>query len=109
MWRCEVYYDLGTAGLEKINTYDFEQFDDKFNPQSNYLLKESHYLYLPQVRLQKNNPGKVVVSGIANDFEFDNTYLYNDTLPVMKTSLMKQTRGNGAGMTRTGVTRYTYY
>jgi hypothetical protein len=59
--------------------------------------------------LQKNNPGKVVVAGIANDFEFDNTYLYNDTLPVMKTSLMKQTRGNGAGMTRTGVTRYTYY
>ena len=109
MWRCEVYYDLGTVGLEKTNTYDFEQFDDKFNPQSNYLLKESHYLYLPQVRLHKNNPLKVKLSGIINDFEFDNAYQYSDTLPVIKTSVMKQTRGDGSGMTRTGITRYTYY
>ena len=109
MWRCEVFYDLGTTGLEKINTYDFEEFDDKFNPQSNYLLKESHYLYLPQVCLQKNNPLKAKLTGIINDFEFVNSYQYSDTLPIMKTSLMKQTRGSGAGMTSTGITTYTYY
>ena len=109
LWRCEVYYDLGTVGLEKTNTHDFEQFDDKVNPESNYLLKESHYLYLPQVRLQKNNPIKVKISGVANDFEFVNSYQYSDTLPVLKTTLMKQTRGSGAGMERTGITRYSYY
>jgi hypothetical protein len=109
MWRCEAYYDLGTVGLEKTNTFDFEQFDDKFNPQSNDLLKESHYLYLPQVQLQKHNPLKLKLSGIVNDFEFDNTYQYNGALPVLKTSLMKQTRGSGAGMERTGRTTYSYF
>lgn len=107
--KCDIFYDLGRGGLEKTDTYLYEQFDNKVNPTPNYLLKEMHYLYLPKVSLQKNNPKKVILTGIYNDFETFNTYQYQNTLPTLKTTVMKQTRGMGAGTTLTGNTSYSYY
>ncbi len=106
--RCEIYYFMN-SGLEKTNTYIFEQFDNKENLTSNYLLKEAHYLYLPQVQLQKNNPLRAKLYGIENDFDFVYSYQYNDSLPILRTSSMTQTRGSGSGTILTGVTQFTYY
>jgi hypothetical protein len=109
MSRCEVYYDLGVTGMQKTNTYIYEGFDDKVNLTSNYVLKELHYLFLPALQLQHNNPISYRLLGVDNDLEFSNTYQYSDSLPVLKTTLIKQTRGTGAGMERIGRTWYSYY
>ncbi|MFT3822624.1 MAG: hypothetical protein QM731_01845 [Chitinophagaceae bacterium] len=106
--KAEIYYQAGN-GLQKLNEYQYLQYDDKINLTSGYLLKEAHFLFLPQVHLQKNNPIQVKLLGVTNDFEYNNTYVYNDSLPTVKTMVMTQTRGTGTGTTITGVTRYTYY
>lgn len=108
MVRCDIFYDLGT-GLEKTNMYLFDQFDDKENLTSNELLKEYHLLFLPQVRLQKNNPLSAHSFGLENDFNLQYSYQYNRNLPVSKTTLMTQTRGSGAGNSIVGETSYSYY
>lgn len=108
MIRCEIYYDLGN-GLFKTNTYLFEQFDDKQNVFSSDLLKEYHLYFLPQVKLQQNNPLSSRLLGINNDFVSWNNFQYNNNIPVIKTTIMKQTRGAGVGVIRTGTTFYKYY
>ena len=52
------------------------------------------YLFLPQVKLQKNNPLKQQITGVQNDYEITYTYDFQNNLPVKKTGIMTQTRGS---------------
>lgn len=108
MIRCEIYYDFGN-GLLKTSTYLFDQFDDKHNVFANDLLKEYHLYFLPQVKLQQNNPLRSRLLGITNDYESLNSFHYNNNIPVIKTTIMKLTRGAGAGEIRTVTALYKYY
>src|SRR5690606_25262178 len=108
MIRCEIYYESGN-GLLLTNTYFFEQFDDKKNVFPNEILKEYHLYFLPQVKLQQNNPLSSRLIGITNDFVSENKYNYKNNLPIRKTTIMKQTRGLGTGMIHTGTSFYSYY
>jgi hypothetical protein len=108
MIRCDIFYELG-SGLVETNRYLFEDFDNKRNVSPNELLKEYHFYFLPQVRLQQNNPLSATLIGVENDFTYDYSYQYNDSLPVRKTTAMKQVRGSEAGVIKTGVTTYSYY
>ena len=98
-------------GLELINTHYFENYDTKANPESNFLIKDvfEHFLFLPQVQLQKTNPLMEKIIGKQNDW----LIVYNYTsdvngLPITKTAEVKQTRGTGNGGTTVGITNYTY-
>ena len=108
MIRCEIYYDSGN-GLLLTNTYLFEEFDNKKNVFPNELLKEYHLYFLPQVKLQQNNSLSSRLLGIHNDFVSRNNFQYDNNLPIKKTTILKQTRGAGAGMIRTGTSLYHYY
>ena len=107
MTNCDIFYELGN-GLAKTNTYHFDSFDTNENLTSNYLLNEYHFLFLPGIRLQQNNPLHATLTGIENDFEFTYSYSYIGKLPVEKRTTMKQTRGSDAGMIRNGITGYSY-
>ena len=67
-------------------------------------------LFLPQVKLQKNNPRRVMMTGLENDYELVNTYEYNSKkLPLKKTTRMKQVRGTGSGQELILTDHYSYY
>ena len=77
-----------------------------------FLLKDffDDVIFLPQVKLQKNNPGRVTITGTANDYELVNTYQYNSKqLPLSKTTRMKQVRGTGSGQEVVLTDHYSYY
>jgi hypothetical protein len=79
---------------ETIVTDRFEQYDNKTNVDAFSLLHNDffdHLFLLPGVQMQKNNPRRVVRTGV-NAFNLDYTYTYNE---------------NGAPLTRTGDFVYT--
>lgn len=97
-------------GLELLKTHYFEKYDDKVNAEANFLIKDvfEHFLFLPQVQLQKNNPLTEKIVSKQNDWQITYNYTFNNGLPVNKTAEIKQTRGGGSGNTVVGVTTYTY-
>ena len=104
------YRDMGN-GLELLNTHYFENYDTRKNPEANFLIKDvfEHFLFLPQVQLQKSNPLMEKIVGVQNDWQIVYNYTYNDNgLPVTRTATVKQTRGAGMGGTSVGVTNYSY-
>ncbi|RYY30699.1 MAG: hypothetical protein EOO04_04145 [Chitinophagaceae bacterium] len=95
--------------LISLSAYSYLQFDDKENPFPNSMLKDDHFLFLPGVRLQVNNPVSYVITGVSNDFRVTDTYNYQGAVPVTKTSVMEQTRGPETGKRVTSITEYNYY
>ena len=93
-------------------TVEFKSYDQGINVDDFYLFKEffDDVLFLPQVKLQKNNPKQIIMSGINNDFKIDYTYQYNNkNQPLTKSFNMLQTRGSDAGAHFTGTERFSYY
>lgn len=107
--RFEDYRNTG-SGLELSTTHFFDKYDSQVNVESNFLIKDvfEHFLFLPQVQLQKNNPLTERIVGTQNEWQITYTYSFNNGLPVNKTAEIKQTRGTGAGGTIVNVTSYAY-
>jgi hypothetical protein len=97
-------------GLELLKTHYFEQYDQQTNPEANHLVKDvfEHFLFLPQVQLQKNNPLKERIVGAQNDWSIDYSYTFRNGLPVSRTARLTQTRGTGTGTVIQNQTTYTY-
>lgn len=103
------YRNLG-SGLELLKTHYFEKYDDKVNVEANFFIKDvfEHFLFLPQVQLQKNNPLIEKVVGAQNDWLITYNYTFNNGLPATKVAEIKQTRGTGMGDAIVSVTSYSY-
>jgi len=89
----------------------FSDYDTKANVDDIYLLEDffDSYLFLPQVKLQHNNPKKQQLIFSQNEFEITYNYQYNGNLPVRKDGIMRQTKGNGNGQIITIADTFTYY
>lgn len=107
----EYYYNISGTQLTLEKTDRFSNYDNKTNVDDFYLMKDffDTYLFLPQVKLQKNNPLKHQITGSQNDYEISYTYEYQNNLPVKKTGLMKQTRGTNAGQSLQITNLFNYY
>ena len=106
----EDHRDMG-SGLELLKTHYFENYDTHVNPEANFLIKDvfEHFLFLPQVQMQKANPLMEKIVGKQNDWLIVYNYTYDGNgFPVTKTAEIKQTRGAGMGGTTVSVTTYTY-
>ncbi len=105
------HYSIAAGQVNWEKTVQFSQYDNKINVDDFYLLEDffDSYLFLPQVKLQKNNPGKQQITGSENDMEILYTYQYRDNLPVKKIGRMTQRRGGVNGQ-RTEITNvFNYY
>lgn len=107
----EHYYNVSGGQLTLEKTDRFSNYDNKTNVDDFYLVKDffDTYLFLPQVKLQKNNPLKQHITGVQNDYEITYTYDFQDNLPVKKTGMMKRTRGTGSGQTLQITNQFSYY
>ena len=70
-----------------------------------------HFLVLPNLNLQKNNPKKEWSTGnVISTYAVDYTYSYNtDNTPSVKTGDFVWTSGNQAGQRTPIYTYYSYY
>jgi hypothetical protein len=106
-----LYYPSGSGELTWSSKEEFFDYDNKTNVDDIVLLKDffGSYLFLPQVKLQKNNPARERITSIVNDYEIQNSYDYRNDLPIVKYSLVNQTKGgNGQGPIQVA-THYSYY
>lgn len=91
----------------------FEGYDDKINVDGFDLLHPGffeHLFLLPDVQLQKNNPGKLTHTGDGTHYTIDFSYTYdNRNVPLIKTGELLYLNGNTAGQRFTETTMYTYY
>lgn len=102
------YYRQGDI-LVKTGSHEFSGFDENLNVAPNLILKDIHYLQLPGIRLQKNNPLEEKIIGGFTDWDIHFQYAYRDSLPVSKSATMTITRGDGMGRSITSLTEYAYY
>ncbi|HYE53820.1 MAG TPA: hypothetical protein VD996_03220 [Chitinophagaceae bacterium] len=93
-------------------THYFHEYDNKVNVERNRFFKNygEHFLYLPQVSLQKNNCLKQGFKAGPNELEIVNTFTYTNDLPSVKTTAFRVLSGSGAGLpVPSSNTAYTYY
>jgi hypothetical protein len=107
-------YRLNAAGDEVIwsSTIEYSNYDSAVNVDDFSLFKDffETLLYLPAVKLQKNNPRMEIITGTQNDYKITHSYQYNNKLlPVTNTATLTQTRGTGTGQPLTVTTSYSYY
>lgn len=91
----------------------FERYDDKINVDDFDLLHPGFFdkvLLLPGVKLQKNNPGRVVHIGDGDHYSVDYTYTYNNqNRPLTRSGTLLFVTGPRAGQTFTLGASYSYY
>jgi len=91
----------------------YEQYDNKINAEGFSLLHDEffdHFVFLPQVQLQKNNPGKQTHTGDGDNFKVDYTYIYNDRMaPLTRSGDFVYTSGPNTGQRFPLSSEYTYY
>lgn len=105
-------YSNTAAGMSLIARETFYNYDDKTNVDDFYLLKGGfleNLLFLPQVKLQKNNPRNRQIISVENDYEITYVYQYQNALPTVKTATILQTRGTDAGRSIQTIDQFTYY
>lgn len=66
-------------------------------------------LYLPAVKIQRNNHATEIITGTVNDYKITYSYQYTNGLPVIKRGTMIQTRGAGTGQTLIFSKQFSYY
>ncbi len=107
------YYSIEPGQpLEWSGRDEFSDYDNKLNVDDFTVLKKdffSAFLFLPQVRLQKNNPGRQHIVSTGNEFEIINSYQYQNGLPVSKTSIVTEKRGTVIQGPKTVTTQFSYY
>jgi len=91
----------------------FENYDDKVNVDDFDLLHPGFFdklILLPGVKLQKNNPGRIVHLGDGDHYTIDNTYTYNDQKrPLTRSGTLLFVTGPNAGQSFAVDAAYTYY
>ncbi|MGZ3851414.1 MAG: hypothetical protein ACXVLT_01940 [Flavisolibacter sp.] len=106
-----LYYPTASGELAWSSREEFFDYDNKTNVDDILLLKDffGSYLFLPQVKLQKNNPTRERITSDVNNYETQNSFDYRNDLPIVKYSLVNQTKGgNGQGPIQVE-THYNYY
>ncbi|MGN6418647.1 MAG: hypothetical protein ACTHMC_14225 [Pseudobacter sp.] len=99
---------------ESSNTSEFSQYDDKVNAGGFALLHDDgnsdHLLLYLQVMLQKNNPGKLLFSNTALNYQVDYTYSYNEKkLPLTRRGVVTMLGGPRDGEQFISNSSYSYY
>lgn len=97
-----------------VSVKSFEQYDNKVNVDDFMLVHDGihdHLFLLQGFRLQKNNPGKEMLSVNGTDYySIDYTYTYNtDNTPTDKAGNFLYLSGQYAGQRFQTNTFYTYY
>jgi hypothetical protein len=108
--QLETYYATG-ATMNLSITKQFSDYDNKTNVDDFYMMDEffDTFLFLPQVKLQLNNPGKEKIIGAVSTFEINYQYEFSNHLPVKKSGTMVQTRGPNPGQSIQVGYQFTYY
>jgi hypothetical protein len=98
---------------DQIFTDRFEQYDNKTNVDGFSLLHNEffdHLVFLPGVRLQKNNPGRESRIGDAENYTVDYIYTYNNNdLPLTKKGNLIFLTGSDAGQQFETNSVFSYY
>jgi hypothetical protein len=105
---------IAIVGQDEYTTVDrYEQYDNKIGAEGFSLLHDEffdHFVFLPAVQMQKNNPGKVTHTGDGVNYTVDYTYTYNDRgAPLTKSGDFVYTSGPDTGQRFQLSSTYTYY
>jgi hypothetical protein len=94
-------------------TDHFEQYDTGINVDGFSLLHDEffdHLVLLPQVQLQKSNPGRVTRSGDGLNYRVEYSYTYDDQKrPLTKAGDITLLNGPNAGQHVPSNTVFSYY
>ena len=108
--------DFGPAspGIDEINfTTHFDEYDDKINVDDFTLIHDGihdHFLLLPELHLQRNNPRKQWVTGITDQYTVKYIFTYNaDNTPILKSGELVFNSGSLSGKKFLVSTNYSYY
>lgn len=98
---------------ESLTSDQFRQYDNKINVDGFSLIHNDffdHLVLLPGVQFQKNNPGKEIFTSVANSYEVNYTYTYNDKeQPVTKDGEVIITAGSSTGQRFQTNSAFSYY
>lgn len=99
--------------IEHRYTDHFEQYDSKINVDAFELLHSEffdHFILLPGVVLQKNNPAKITRTGDVESQQTIYTYNYNDkNLPLSTRGELTITSGPNTGLKFSVGSVFSYY
>ncbi|MEO5562421.1 MAG: hypothetical protein ABIR18_03275 [Chitinophagaceae bacterium] len=101
--------------LPLIFIYRFDQYDNKINTDAFTLIHNDnddndHVLLLPELQLQKNNPGKMIRTGDAPNYNVDYTYTYSgQNAPLSRKGEVTITSGANPRQKFQTNTAYSYY
>ena len=104
-------YPVG-AQTEATYTDRFENYDDHVNVDAFSLLHTSPHdlILLPGLKLQLNNPRRVIHTGDGVNFDINYTYSYDAMKrPTSKTGDVTVTNGSAAGQHYESRTAFSYY
>jgi len=101
-------------GVSELNTLDrFEQYDNKLNVDGFQLLHSEffdHFMYLPELQLQKNNPQKIIHIGDDVNYRIEYSYEYGvNNAPTRKIGKGTWLSGPKTGETFDSDYFYSYY
>ena len=104
-------YRNTTGTLEWEQKIEYTNYDTGRNVDDFSVLKEffDNLLYLPGVRLQKNNARNELITSRQNTYEITNTWHYQEGRPIQKMAKVVQVRGNDVGDLGDYSTNYSYY
>ena len=107
------YYSTAPGQPLQLSSRDeFSDYDNQVNVDDFSVLKHDFfaaYLFLPQVRLQKNNPRRQHIISNENEYDIVYSYQYQNGLPVSKTGIVTQKRGTVIEAPKTVTTQFSYY
>ncbi|ULQ51992.1 hypothetical protein [Flavihumibacter fluvii] len=89
----------------------YKDYDDGINVDDFTLVKNffEPLLFLPAIKLQKNNAATEILTTIKNDFIITYHYQYLNGLPVSQEGTMTQTRGLDSGKSSNFTSSFSYY
>lgn len=101
----------GQPELTLIERYD--QYDNKINVEGFSLVHDEsndHFMLLPGIQLQKNNPGRMLRTGSGAHYQITYTYTYNNrNAPLTKTGQATILTGPSAGQQFQTSSSMSYY
>ncbi len=105
------YYYNGTV-LSLFDSTSYVGYDNKINPKVNFFifgLLNDHFVYLPYVKLQMNNPINETLIRGTNTFKTEHHYTYLDSLVTNDNKTINVIPNNGVPYNFTGAEFYEYY
>ncbi|HTI10862.1 MAG TPA: hypothetical protein VL832_19965 [Puia sp.] len=106
------YSLTASGGLEPSTLFQFSDYDTGLNVDDFYLVEDffDTFLFLPRVKLQKNNPRHGKIIGSVSEFDLTYSYQYNDKKwPLSVTETTLQTKGPNPGDTQVYTNQFSYY